>query len=708
MKNRKKIRNSLVVRIYLLCFLVLLGMFVILGKIFYMSFLNSKPVKDVLEQHALRVEHQQPHRGDIYDAKGRLLATSRRCYDIYMDPCAGGLTDDLFNKNIDSLSLRLSNFFKDMTPAEYKEKLTKSRKQKRRYVSIAKDISRKEHEILKTFPLFKYEKNKGGLIEKPKMLRANPFGQLMLRTIGYVAEDKKNKLIQGRAGLEYTYERELGGRIGKSYRKKISGNNWLTVKNGKIIDVESGLDLITSIDIDLQDYVDRVLKKQLTDLRAEHGSVVVMEVKTGYIKAIANLQRSKDNTFEEAQNYAVGENLAPGSTFKLPVLMAALEDDLISLDEKIETGNGHIVYKGVPVDDVKKGGYGTLNVKQVFAKSSNVGMVKIVDKCYVKTKSIRHFLKQLDALGIGTKSGIDIYGEHKPMIKSPGNRLWAPSTPGMMAQGYEIKISPLQLLTFYNAIANNGCMVKPRVVKSFGKNGEPVKNFEPEVINSSICSKQTLNKAREILREVVLTGTASCINTPEYAISGKTGTAEYYDSKTKKHTGLYRASFVGYFPSEKPKYSIIVVINQPEINYYGALAAAPVFRQISDKIFRSDRDLNPPAKTPPVHEIPYSKNGAKDDLLTVFKAAKIRIDNENIQSRWVKTEACEQQVRMTNARIKKGIMPDLQFFGAKDAVCILSQMGLNTKLIGRGFVLFQSIPAGQPVAKGQTIKLELR
>jgi cell division protein FtsI (penicillin-binding protein 3) len=417
-------------------------------------------------------------------------------------------------------------------------------------------------------------------------VRKRPFGNLLRRTIGFLGEDKETQIIQGKAGLEYSYNRELGGRSGKMYMQKIGGGNWRSIKGGQVIETEHGLDLITSIDIDLQDYADQILKKQLTELKADYGSVIVMEVETGFIKAIANLKRYENGTFAEELNYAIGENLAPGSTFKLPVLMAALEDGCIDLEDEIETGNGHIMYHGVPVDDSGEAAYGTIPVWKVFAKSSNVGMLKIIDNNYVKKGKIERFLNQLNAIGIGEISGVDIFGEHKPFVNHPDHHLWAPSSPGMIAHGYEVRISPLQLLTFYNAVANDGVMMKPRLVKRLEKNGMIIKEFEPEVSNPMICSKPTLLKAKKILRDVVVYGTAKDINTDEYEISGKTGTTEHYDVEKRMHTEEYRASFVGYFPSDNPRYSIMVVINKPQTNYYGALAAAPVFKEIADIIFK--------------------------------------------------------------------------------------------------------------------------
>ncbi|MCD4792755.1 MAG: transpeptidase family protein [Bacteroidales bacterium] len=704
------IKEKIIARTALVYVLLLIFILYLFIKLFQIIFLEKDQWQKKINEIAVDLKEDMPDRGNIYDEKEKILATSVSYFDIRMDTRAGGLTDKLFNKNIDSLSYYLSHFLKDKTQSEYKLYLKKARKNSVGYLKIANKLTYDEFVTIKEFPLFNLSSNKGGFISKRTTLRKRPFAGLLRRTIGFLGEDKKTGLIQGKAGLEYTYNRELGGRAGKSYMQKIGGGNWRNIKGGEVLETEHGVDLITTIDIDLQDYVDDILRKQLTNLKADYGSVVVMEVETGYIKAVANLKRYKNNTFAEVLNYAVGENLAPGSTFKLPVLMAVLEDGYVDLDDYIQTGNGHIMYHGVPVDDAGDASYGTIPVWKVFAKSSNVGMLKIIDDNYVKKGRIERFLKQLNAIGIGEVSGVDIYGEHKPFINNPDyHDLWARSSPGMIAHGYEVKISPLQLLTFYNAVANDGVMMKPRIVKRLEKNGIIIKEFKPEISNSMICSKSTLLKAQQILRDVVVKGTANDINTDKYKISGKTGTTEHYDIKQKRHTEKYRASFVGYFPSDRPKYSIIVVINKPQKDYYGALAAAPVFKKIADKIFSKDSDINPPVKTNINSNavIPYSKNGFQNDLNRIFATVLIPVNNET-NSEWISTETQKDMVVYHNMNFESTIMPDLKFMGARDAIYIIEKMGLKPILRGKGFVLNQSVEAGTNVKKGTRVLIELR
>lgn len=677
-------------------------------KLVVVMFVKSDVWQDRINQIAIDLRETKPERGSIYDASGKLLASSVNYYDVFMDTDAGGLSDKIFYDNVDSLATCLSDFFKDKSKSAYKKKLIKARKHKLRYLKIAEKLTYYEFITVRKFPLFRLSANKGGFISKRITKRKRPFGELMRRTVGFLGEDKQTGIIQGKAGIEFSYNRELGGRAGKYYMQKIGGGNWRKVKGGEVVKTEDGLDVKTTIDIDLQDYIDHILRQQLTKLEADYGSVVVMEVKTGYIKAIVNLKRYKNNTFYEIFNYAVGENLAPGSTFKLPVLMAAIEDGYVDLEDVIDTGNGHIMYHGVAVDDAGSESYGKIPVWKVFAKSSNVGMLKIIDKNYVKKGRIDRFLEQLDAMGIADISGVDIFGEHKPKIKSPESKTWANSSPGMIAHGYEVKISPLQILTFYNAVANNGVRVKPRIVKSLEKDGIKVKEFEPEISNSLICSKSTLKKAQKILRDVVVYGTARAINNDKYKISGKTGTTEYYDIKLRKHIEKYRASFVGYFPSDNPKYSIIVEINKPKHDYYGAQAAAPVFKKIADKIFSRDREINPPPEeiVPDSLKIPQSKIAYSDDLKIILNAMNYKVENSEKNQR-VSVLSENNKLFFEPKEIAKNGIPNVKKMGARDAFFILENAGLKVIAKGRGEVVYQSIKPGTEIKKGMQINLVL-
>ncbi len=687
--------------------LIMLIALYLAGSLIAVTFVKNDALQERINKIAIRLKNDKPERGSIYDMSGKLLASSVNYYDVFMDTNAGGLDDKLFYANIDSLSYKLANFLKDKPQSYYKKKLINARKHKSRYLKIAEKLTYGEYVQIKKFPLFRLSTNKGGFIGKKHSIRKRPYGELMRRTIGFLNEDKQTGLKKGKAGIEFSYNRKLGGRAGMYYMQKIGKGNWRKIKNGEVIKTEDGLDVITTIDIDLQDYADNILRKQLLKLEADYGSVVVMEVKTGYIKAIVNLKRNKDNSFSETFNYAVGESLAPGSTFKLPVLMAALEDGYVTLNDMINTGNGHIMYNGVPVDDAGSESYGTIPVWKVFAKSSNVGMLKIIDNNYVKKRKINRFIQQLEAMGITDVSGVDISGESYPKIQTPDSKNWAPSSPGMLAHGYEVKISPLQILTFYNAVANNGVRVKPRIVKRLEKDGIVVEDFKPEVSNSLICSRKTLKDAQTVLRKVVSDGTAKGINSKKYKISGKTGTTEYYDIAQRKHIEQYRGSFVGYFPSDNPKYSIIVEVNKPKRDYYGALAAAPVFKKIADNIFAHDREINPPVRQE-IHDslsIPTTKTAFSKDINLVLKEMDFK--SRKAEATWACAYPENGKLKIKSKKISNAAVPDVRKMGAKDAVYILENAGLRVKTKGRGKVVQQTPQAGSAIKKGSIINLRL-
>ena len=701
-------KKQIIFRMGIIYVIVFLFAVYLIFKLISVMFVKNDVWQDKINQIAVDLRKTEPERGSIYDESGKLLASSENYYDVFMDTNAGGLTDKIFSQNIDSLSICLSVFFKEHPKTFYKKKLLNARKRKVRYLKIAEKLTYDEFVKIKSFPLLRLPANKGGFISKRITKRKRPFGELMRRTIGFLGEDNQTGIIQGKAGIEFSYNRELGGRAGKYYMQKIGDGNWRKIKGGEVVQTENGLDVRTTVDIDLQDYVDYILREQLTKLEADYGSVVVMEVKTGYIKAIVNLKRYEDNRFSEIFNYAIGENLAPGSTFKLPVLMAVLEDGYVDLDDIINTGNGHIMYHGVAVDDAGSESYGKIPVWKIFAKSSNVGMLKIIDDNYVKKSRFERFLEQLDAMGITDVSGVDIFGEHQPKINSPESKSWAPSSPGMIAHGYEVKISPLQILTFYNSVANNGIRIKPRIVKCLEKDGMIVKEFEPEISNSLICSKSTLKKAQKILRDVVVYGTARGINTDKYKISGKTGTTEYYDIQKRKHIEKYRGSFVGYFPSDNPKYSVIVEINKPKHDYYGAQAAAPVFKKIADKIFSGDREINPPVQKdiPDSLKIPNIKIAQNDDLKYILNELNFPV-SENIENTWVFTSSKNNTLIFNPKEMQENIVPDVKNTGAKDAVYILENLGLDVTVKGCGKVVYQSIKPGSEIVKGAAINIVL-
>lgn len=539
--------------------------------------------------HTLKKMDIEAIRGNIYAQDGSLLATSIPIYEIRMDLNTEALTDDIFYESIDGLARGLSNLFNDKSPSEWKKNLINARKKGNRYYLIKRNISFKEMQEIKKLPILSLGQYKGGLIIIQKSRRAKPFGLLASRLIGYDVENVKS------VGLEGAYSTYLKGQNGKMLMRKLAGGIWMPVEDENQIEPINGSDIYTTIDVNLQDVAEHALITQLEKHQADHGCVVVMEVKTGDIKAMANLKRTQSGQYEESFNYAVGEATEPGSTFKTASLMALFEDQLADTSEIVDTYDGTYKFYDRVMRDSHKGGYGKISVKRALEVSSNVAVSKLVFDRYSKNPS--KFVNRLFQMGLGRPLGIEIFGEGKPRIKRPEDKDWYGTTLPWMSIGYEVKLTPLQILTFYNAIANNGTMVKPRFVTQISFNGRTIKHFPVEVIKPSICSQATINKIKPILEGVVENGTAKNLKNDYLKIAGKTGTAQVAKAKHgyKNEEGIsYQASFVGYFPAENPKYSCIVVVHAPSNDvYYGNLVAGPIFKEIADKVYASDFEIIP-------------------------------------------------------------------------------------------------------------------
>jgi cell division protein FtsI (penicillin-binding protein 3) len=507
----------------------------------------------------------------------------------------------------------------------------------------------------------------------------------------------------------------LGGVEGIKRMQKLSGSVWMPLDEAGEIEPKNGSSVVTTIDIDFQDVAERALYRQLKLHRAHHGSAILMEVETGAIKAIVNLTDTM-GTYMEDYNYAIGESTEPGSTFKLASLMAALEDGYVDLEDTIDTEKGIYQYYDYTIkdDNYEYGGHGKITVKQVLEQSSNIGMAKIITKAY---KGSEHkFVDRLYSMNLNTPLDLDIKGEGKPMIKYPGDKYWSGVTLATMSYGYEVRLTPLQILTFYNAVANNGKMVKPRFVNEVRYNGKVEKTFVTEVINNSICSKSTLHKAREMLEGVVEEGTAHNLKNNYLKIAGKTGTTQLYNKKYGYNIGgnvSYQASFVGYFPAENPKYSCIVVVNSPSSDvYHGNKVAGPVFMEIANKVYSTSLDLQEPINTRKFKkgkniELPYSKDGLLSEMVPALKELDIDRKVTKSDAKWVSTQRSQDYVELRPKRVVNNLVPNVVSMGLKDAIYLLENMGLSVDVVGRGSVRNQSITPGTRVRKGDRIRLEL-
>lgn len=645
------------------------------------------------------------NRGDILASDLRKLACSVPTYRIHMDMRANGLTDEIFNANIDSLAICLSGFFKDHSVSYYRNNLRRARAKGKRYYCVhPRRISFTDLKIVKEFPLFRLGANRGGFIAKKYERRKLPFGNLASRTIGSLYAEKE---LGGRFGLEMAYDNCLKGINGISNRTRVAGN-WVTEEEIKPVD---GHDIITTIDIGLQDVAEAALLEQLQKHRADHGCAVLMEVATGKIKAIANLGLTSPGNYTERYNYAIGEATEPGSTFKLASMIVALEDKMVSLSDTIETGKGYCYFYDRRMTDSHHGGYGTLSVREAFEKSSNVAISKIIFNHYKDHP--RRFVDRLYSMGLNDPLGVEIKGEGIPRIKYPGEKDWWGTTLPWMSIGYETQLTPLQVLTFYNAVANNGKMVKPLFVEAISHHGDVIEEKKTEVIKSSICSLETIEKVHDLLVGVVEKGTGRNIKNKRYKIAGKTGTAQIArDGKYRGADGvLYQASFVGYFPADRPLYSCIVVVNGPSNNvYYGNLVAGSVFGKIANRVYAQSYnhpDVNVPVEVCVDEYQPYAKGGRKEDLLTVFDEVGILVKGKELESEWVSTRAREHDIHLKSKGFPDGVVPNVLGMGAKDAVVILENKGLRVVIKGVGRVRSQSLVAGKTFRKGSVIYLQM-
>lgn len=688
--------------------LIVVFAFCVVGRVVYLQVFEGDEWRGRAQSISKKDIIVYANRGDICAADSRLLASSIPYYELRMDFQAPGLTNKIFKKNVDSLALCLSKFFRDKSYSAYRRQLwdAKFHSKRNRYVLINhRKVNYNELKQIKTFPLFRLSPNKGGLICLQESKRVQPHKNLARRTIGYLQKGNGNERI-GRVGLEGLFENELKGINGISMIQKMSGK-WLPVNQ---VDPKDGNDIITTIDVNFQDVAQSALLQQLQKYHADHGTAILMEVETGAIKAIANLGLDKKtNSYQEIYNYAIGEATEPGSTFKLASMMALLEDGYVEPSDSIETGNGvHRFYKA-KMRDSHIGGYGKISVQEAFEKSSNVGISKMVNE-YYKDKP-RDFIKRLYAFRLNKTLELDIKGEGKPIIKYPGEEGWSGISLPWMSIGYEVQQTPLQTLSFYNAIANNGKMMKPMFVNEIRYHGKTLKNFDEEVLKNSLCSKETLRKVKSMLEGVVLRGTATNLKNPSYSIAGKTGTAQIANKNKGYGHKVYQASFAGYFPADNPKYSCIVVINSPDKKkgFYGNQVAGPVFKTIADKVYAMTYAMHPPKQNEevPKVKVPISLNGNKDDLDKVFTDLNVTVEDSEIYSDWVLTSRQDSIIKYRNRTISNHLVPNVKGMGLQDALYILENAGLKVKVRGLGSVKKQSLRPGSRFRSGNKIYIEL-
>lgn len=658
------------------------------------------------EKYVYKTDEVSARRGDILAWDGRLLASSVPYYSVYMDTRSTGMSDKIWAEGISGLSSGLARLFGDKSAAEWRAELISARRKNDRYLLIQRKVDYETLKKLRSLPVFREGQYKGGLIAQTENVRINPNGNLAARTIGFL-----NKGSEGtEVGIEGAFDKDLAGKDGLMVKQRLTGGDWIPVENENTVDTEDGDDIVTTLDLDLQDVATTALLNQLRKNNAHHGCAVLMEVATGDVKAMVNLGLGDDGDYHETYNYAVAESTEPGSTFKLPSLMAALEAGVVDTGDIVDTGNGAIKFYNKVIRDTREGGYGKLTVKQVFEKSSNVGTSKIIYDHFKDNP--KDFVNRLYAMKLNEKLNLQIKGEGEPLIRYPGDKYWSGLSLPMMSHGYEVQLTPLQLLTFYNAVANNGRMVRPRFVSEIRRNGNVIRSYGTQVIINSIASRSTIRKARKMLEGVVEHGTAMNLKDADYRIAGKTGTAQIANEKFGYRSGSrisYQASFVGYFPAENPLYSCIVVVNGPSNSvYYGNLVAGPVFKEISDKVYSTSflrRFLNDDneKKTLPA---PDAGNGYRDDIDEIYSDLRIRYKKMSADD-WVSTRESGDTIRIVPVKAESGHVPDVRGMTLRDAMFLLESSGLRVSFSGKGKVRKQSPEHGARIFVGSTVSLDL-
>lgn len=694
--------------LYRRAYLIYFGFVFIMGAVLYSTLdlqINGPGVAFETKEGQLptRVVNRVPRMGQILDRNEVPLITSVTFYDIYMDPTV--VEEKLFDAKVSELAQGLHGLYPVNSARSYEEKIRKARANGVRYLLIRRKVTNYERKRLRKLPIFDLGQMKGGIIDNVEtILRKKPNGNLLNRTLGYY-KDLDGKPF--RVGIEGAYYEYLKGEDGKEVEQRIS-SGWK--KTGKVLkEAIEGADVISTIDKEIQEVAHSELEKQMIFMNAEHGCVILMDVKTGYVRAIANLTKVEEGKYTESYNYAIGYLEVPGSTFKLASLMAGLEDGKFKITDKVNAVGRYSV-GGSSMSDSNHGmGYGTITIQQAFEKSSNV-ILQLMHRVY--RNQPHQFIAQLKRFGLTEKLGIALEGEPRPDVATPGSKTWSILSLPWTSVGYEVRQTPLQTLAFYNAVANNGKLVRPLFVEKIKRNGQVIKTFKPVVLKAQICSSHTLKILQNCLEGVMLRGTGRSLKSSLFTIAGKTGTAVLtaagggYGSENGKS---YQASFVGYFPAKKPIYSCIVVISKPQKAYYGAAVSGTVFAEIANKVYASalqyHRAVNDP-RAKLSNEIPMVKSGAANDLKYVMKELNVRYQQNN-EAEWLKADTTEQRLEVSRKVITQKKVPNVLGMTAKDAVYILESRGLVVTLNGLGRVVSQSIAPGNQIVKGQVVQLKL-
>ena len=662
--------KKILTRLYVVAGGLFLFACAVVFKLVSIQIVDGEKYRDLAEKRSTKMFTIAPNRGNLISDDGSLLATSVSRYTVRFD--AVTVKNEDFNKNLKPLSLKLSQLL-GKPASHYQQILRKAKTNKNRYTLIARNLDYSEYMDVKKFPLFDKGPYKGGLIIEQKTVREHPLGKIAERSVGYENVDE-NGYYSG-VGLERAYGEYLRGIEGKRLKQKIAKGQWKPIGWDNIVEPKDGYDLISTIDINIQDIAHHTLLGQLEKYQADHGCVIVMETETGEVKAISNLGRTTEGKYYERLNYAIGESHEPGSTFKLMNMVAALEDKIIDTSSIKDTGKGYWKIYKHRVKDSKNGGYGKISMAKAFEVSSNTAFAQMIHDGYKEKPS--RYVNRLMSMNLHEELGLPIKGEGKPVIRYPGDKGWSGLSLAQMAYGYEVAMTPLQVLTFYNAIANDGVMIKPRLIKEVKEWNRTIQKFDKEIINPAICSRETAKQVQQLLKNVVEKkhGTGHKLYSANFSMAGKTGTAQKnYVSKDPDKL-KYISTFSGYFPADNPKYSCIVVIHEPDksVGYYGADVSGPVFKSIAQKVY---------ATSPLVDEV------------NMYQAEYANLDKA-------------YQKYYADAQKEYSKVPNVKGMSGMDAISILENLGMQVELKGNGIVKKQSILQGTAISKSQKIVLEL-
>ena len=696
MKNKESL-----IRLYSVYFFVLFMGLAIVVQIFYLQIFKGEQLKSDANKQIFISKKVLAPRGNIY-ASNELktsLALSVPRYKVFVDLVT--IRNEDFNENISDLSDSLYVLLARKTSDQWKLELKNQRLDSNRYFFIARGLRNDQIERLKRFPIFNLGKYRGGCIILKSNQRVKPYGMLANRTVGYAVENDGKKPIL--VGIEGAFNEYLKGQNGQMLMEKIRGNEWKPVDDELSIEPVPGSDVYTSIDVNIQDVAESALLKQLREQKAQKGCAVLIEVKTGFVKAIANLSFDpKTETYFEAQNHAVGLASEPGSTFKLASLLVALEQGKVKITDSVDMTGRYEFYDNYLTDGGKV--YGRNTIKDAFEKSSNVISQIIYDNY---KKEPQEFIDGLKEIGIHQKLGLSILGEGVPLIKESSDPTFTGITLPWMSIGYELKMTPLQTLALYNAVANEGTLLQPQFVKYIKKGSEVQKEYKPRILNASICSKATLSDLKLMLEGVVERGTAKNIKARGFSIAGKTGTSKIAQG-SKGYGNKYQASFCGYFPSKDPVYSCIVVVQGPTKNIFGSVVSGTVFKEIADKVYAQEFQKENIVLKDTLNQYPYSRSGDKMSFLVASENMRIPVEDlTNKSNKWISTRTGKDAIKIINKMTQKGLVPNVVGMGLIDATYMLEKFGLFVQPVGSGVIREQSIKAGLRINKGQKIILQL-